>query len=265
MSKIIWMTDPHFQNEGLIGDLNPRTRLRAAIDHMNTHHADADCLILSGDLVGDDIAGDYTLLADYLSQSKIPVYPMVGNNDDRVGFRAHLTLPGDAMDEFIQYKVDMPDAIVLCLDTHMVGSHAGQFCADRRTWLRDTLKAAAKPTFIFMHHPPLDLHLPQQDEIKLAEADAFLDLISGSDQVKHLFIGHVHRPICGTERGIPFATLGALSFQAPAPEPAWDWDSFVPAQEAPHYGVLYTKNGGAILQYTQFCAYDCGIETPSRT
>ncbi len=257
MTKIIWMTDPHFQNEGLIGDLNPRTRLKAAIDHMNTHHADADFMVLTGDLVGDDIAGDYAMLATCLVQSTIPVYPLVGNNDDRAGFRAHLTLPGGVMNGFVQYAIDLPDARVLCLDTHMVGSHAGQFCAARQAWLHDHL--TDKPTYIFMHHPPMDLHLPKQDEIKLQEGDMFLDLIR--DRVQHLFIGHVHRPTCGTIRGIPFATLGALSFQAPAPNPAWDWDSFVPAQEAPHYGVLYIENGDVTLQHTQFCAYDVGIES----
>ncbi|MEO0916013.1 MAG: metallophosphoesterase [Pseudomonadota bacterium] len=256
MTTIIWMTDPHFQNEGLVDDLNPRTRLKAAIAHMNAHHADADFMVLTGDLVGDDIEGDYRLLATYLAESKIPVYPLVGNNDDRAGFRAHLTLPENTMDDFIQYRVDTPDATILCLDTHMVGSHAGQFCAARQEWLAAHL--GDTPTYVFMHHPPMDLHLSPQDEIKLADADAFLDLIA--NDVDHLFIGHVHRPTCGTIRGIPFATLRALSFQAPPPQPPWDWSSFVPAKEAPHYGVIYIENGNVTLQHTDFCAYETGIE-----
>lgn len=262
MIKIIWMTDPHFQNEGLVGDLNPRTRLKAAIDHMNTHHSDADFMMLTGDLVGDDITGDYSAIAGYLAQSKIPVYPMVGNNDDRAGFRARLNIPDTVMPDFIQYSVDTPAVLFLCLDTHMIGSHAGQFCVARQAWLKEQLEASDKPTYIFMHHPPMALHLPPQDSIKLAESDAFLDIVR--DRVQHLFAGHVHRPTCGTIKGIPFATLGALSFQAPAPQPTWDWDSFVPAQEAPHYGVLHINDGSVTLQQTQFCKYDHGIEPPSR-
>lgn len=259
MTKIVWMTDPHFQNDGLIDNLNPRTRLKVAIDHMNTHHADADFMVLTGDLVGDDIEGDYTQLATYLAQSKVPVYPLVGNNDNRAAFRAHQSLPNNVMDAFVQYRIDIGDAQVLCLDTHMIGSHAGQFCAVRQAWLQENL--GGRPTYIFMHHPPMDLHLPPQDSIKLQDGEAFLKLIR--DRVQHLFIGHVHRPTCGTVQGIPFATLGALSFQAPAPQPPWDWGSFVPAHEAPHYGVLYIENGNVTLQHTQFCAYDTGIETQS--
>ena len=259
MTKIIWMTDPHFQKEGLIGDLNPRTRLQAAIDHMNTHHADAAFLVLSGDLVGKNYMDDYAGIASALAQSKIPVYPLIGNNDDRASFRAHLPLPTDVADEFIQYRLATNDAQIPCLDTHMTGSHAGQFCETRRDWLKNALTDT--PTYIFMHHPPMGLHLPQQDTIKLQDGSAFLDMISTGGNVRHIFIGHVHRPTSGTVRGIPFATLGALSFQAPAPQPAWDWDSFVPARAAPHYGVLYIVDGNVTLQYTQFCAYELGIET----
>ena len=65
---------------------------------------------------------------------------------------------------------------------------------------------------------------------------------------------------CGTVRGIPFATLGALSFQAPAPRPPWDWDSFKPPKEAPQYGVLEISSGNVTLQYTQFCDFVLGID-----
>ena len=112
-----------------------------------------------------------------------------------------------------------------------------------------------------MHHPPLALELPRMDEIMLEESNAFFNLIGGHENVKHLFMGHVHRAMCGTINGFPFATLPALSFQVPAPRPAWEWESFKPPTESPQYGVLYIENGNAVLQYTQFCAYDVGIDT----
>ena len=266
MTKIIWMSDPHFQSEGTIDGLNPRTRLDTAIEHANAHYADADFAILSGDLVGDDIEADYAAIASYLDKSVIPINPMMGNNDDRDGFRKHLKLPADAMTDFIQYVISTPDGLMICLDTHKIGAHAGKFCDARQQWLNETLqKASDKPAYIFMHHPPFALGLPKQDEIMLEEGNAFLDLVSRHEHVKHLFMGHVHRPTCGTIRGIPFATLGALSFQAPAPRPEWDWESFIAPQEAPQYGVLNIESGDATLHYTQFCAFEVGITNPSQT
>ncbi len=262
MTKIIWMSDPHFQIAGTIDGLDPRVRLEAAIAYLNDHHADADFAVLTGDLVGDDIVEDYTGIATYLAKSDIPIYPLMGNNDERENFRAHLPLPVDGMPDFIQYVVDTPDQTFICLDTHKVGSHAGQFCSTRQAWLNQVLaREPAKPAYIFMHHPPLALGLPPQDEIMLEDSDTFLDVVSAHDNVKHLFMGHVHRPTAGTVRGIPFATIGALSFQAPAPKPAWRWDSFVTAKEAPQLGVIQIENESVVLQYTQFCEYEVGVET----
>lgn len=253
------MSDPHFQNEGTIGGLDPRARLSAAIDHANTHHADADFAILSGDLVGDDIDDDYTALAGYLARSNLRIHPMMGNNDERKGFRSRLALPRNTMPDFVQYAIHAAAGTVVCLDTHKTGSPAGQICDVRKDWLDNLLdRTRDKPAYIFMHHPPMALGLPKQDEIMLEDSDAFLDQICRHANVKHLFMGHVHRPTCGTIRGVPFATIGALSFQAPAPRPAWDWESFKAPQEAPHYAVINISNGNVTVQYTQFCAYSLG-------
>jgi len=261
MTKIVWMSDPHFQNKGTIDGLDPRVRLAAAINHANTHHADADFALLSGDLVGDDIEEDYSALAEYLERSELHIYPMMGNNDNRDGLRSNLSLPEDTMQGFVQFALETPNGTVVCLDTHKVGSHAGQFCDVRQDWLDKQLtRNTDSPVYIFMHHPPFALGLPKQDEIMLDEADAFMDTVCRHTNVKHLFMGHVHRSTCGTFRGIPFATLGALSFQAPAPRPPWDWDSFKPPEEAPQYGVLEISDGNVILQYTQFCDFSVGME-----
>lgn len=262
MTKIVWMSDPHFQDKGRVDGINPRVRLQAAVTYLNTHYADADFAVLSGDLIGDDIMDDYASIAQYLAKSRIPIYPLMGNNDDRAGLRHYLPLPSNAMSDFVQYTIDTPSETIVCLDTHKIGSHAGQFCAARQHWLDDVLrKSPQKPAYIFMHHPPLALGLPPQDEIMLDDNEAFLDLIATHTCVKHLFMGHVHRSTAGSVRGIPFATLAALSFQAPAPRPAWTWDEFKPPKDAPQLGVIQIDQDSVVLQYIQFCDYGVGVDT----
>jgi Icc protein len=266
MTKIIWMTDLHFQAQGTVYGHNPRARLAAAINHANTHHPDAAFTIITGDLANDESNTDYPALAEHLKQSTAPIHPMMGNHDDRVSLRSHFPLPANTIPDFIQYALDTPDGTLICLDTHKIGAEEGQLCHTRLDWLDQTLRCApTKPAYIFMHHPPLPLGMPNLDEFMLEDADAFLDLISQHAHVKHLFMGHVHRPTTGTIRGIPFATLGAISFQAPAPIPAWTWKNFTPPPEPPHYGILTLTKGDALLQYTQFCDYSLGIETPAAT
>lgn len=259
--QIVWMTDPHFKHTGTIKGLNPRARLDAAIQYVNAHYADADFAVLSGDLVGEDIAADYAEIARYLSKSAIPVYPLMGNNDERTAFRQNLSLPRDAMPDFVQYVIETDAETFVFLDTHKVGSAAGEFCAARQAWLDAVLgKTPDKPAYIFLHHPPLELCLPQQDRVMMQDPDAFLDIVSAHSNVKHLFMGHVHRSTAGTVRGIPFATLSAVSFQTPAPRPEWKLENFEFANEAPQLGVINIAQGNVILQYLQFCDYDVGIE-----
>lgn len=97
-----------------------------------------------------------------------------------------------------------------------------------------------------------------QDSDNLAEGGRFLDLIARFPAVRYLCIGHVHRPISGTVRGIPFSTMRAVLYQAPAPRPAWDWETFQPAQEVPGIGVLSIAEGDITLQFDQFCGVETG-------
>ncbi|MEM8688694.1 MAG: phosphodiesterase [Pseudomonadota bacterium] len=259
MVKLIWLSDLHFLAEGIDLGHDSRARLKAAIAFINQHHADSAYCVLSGDLVNRETAEDYSALAEHLGELRVPLLPMVGNHDDRHMLRSALPLPEGCMDDFIQYAVPTPDGLLLCLDTHKIGSPAGELCAERLAWFEHKLSAAgAGPVYVFMHHPPMPLGLPMQDMDRLDAGDAFLELAAAHGNVKYLFIGHVHRPITGTARGIPFATMRSVLYQAPAPVPQWDWDSFAPAEEAPNLGVLKLDGQGVTLEYVQFCAYADG-------
>jgi 3',5'-cyclic AMP phosphodiesterase CpdA len=149
--------------------------------------------------------------------------------------------------------------LILCLDTQKSGSDAGEFCAARTAWLRSELEAAGDtPVFLFMHHPPHVLHLPMLDVDNMQNGDAFLDLVSEFDCVRYMLLGHVHRPVSGVVRGVPFSTMRSVLYQAPAPRPEWDWSTFQPSEEAPNFGVVMISDGAITIQYDQFCPYAVG-------
>ena len=257
--KLIWLSDLHFQAVGNVLGHDPRVRLESAITHINSHHGDAAFCVISGDMVNRGTAEDYTALAAALNKLTIPYFPMAGNHDDRVVLAEHLPLPGDRMDDFIQYAVRREEALIVCLDTHKTGSDAGEICNERLNWLNDTLSSAGDlPVLLFMHHHPMPLGLPMQDTENLLNGSDLLDLIEESGRVKQMFVGHIHRPITGTVRGIPFATMRSVLYQAPAPQPQWDWDTFAPAEEPPGMGVVMVENGDVIIHHHQFCDYGVG-------
>ena len=95
-----------------------------------------------------------------------------------------------------------------------------------------------------------------QDEDRLKEGDALIELLSECPHVRMMCIGHVHRPITGIQGGIPFAAMRSVLYQAPPPVPAWTWDTFAPAQEPPAIGVITVENWDVQLQFLQFCDVD---------
>ena len=248
--------------EGDVLGHDPRIRLQAAIDHINDHHSDAQMCIISGDMVNRGTLADYEGVKAKLGGLAVPYLPMVGNHDNRDLFRQVLPLPNTSMADFIQYKVATPDGLIVCLDTHKAGSDAGEVCQARSEWLRETLRSAENtPVFLVMHHPPIQLGLPMQDTENMENGQAFIDLISGYECVKYLFIGHVHRPITGTVGGIPFSTMRSVLYQAPAPRPEWNWDTFKPSMEAPNIGIVQLTGASVNLKYDQFCEYQLGVTT----
>lgn len=257
--KIVWMSDLHFAADSDVLGHNPRVRLARVVEHINAHHADAAACVISGDLVNRGTAADYAALADGLRALRVPVLPMVGNHDDRALLRQAFALPDGAMSGFVQYQVALPHRQLICLDTLDPGKDSGAFCDARLAWLEAALgEAAGKPVSIFMHHPPLALGLPMQDQDRLLEADGLRTVIARYEGPVHLCIGHLHRPITGTWAGRPFATMRSVLYQAPAPVPAWDWDSFAPAREDPQIGILTCDGEDVQLQYETFCAYADG-------
>jgi len=255
MLNAVWMSDLHFAARGAVLGHNPRARLASAIDHINTHYPDSELCIISGDMVNRGTEEDYAAVAQALNDLTIPCWPMVGNHDDRALFKAVFALPKNCMADFVQYSVSTSEGEFICLDTLKAGSDEGEFCNERLRWLAERLNALGDtPAYIFMHHPPMKLGLPN-----LVDNEALLALMSAHSSIKHLFIGHVHRPITGTVNGIPFATMRAVLFQAPAPLPEWDWKSFKPGEEAPSFGALAIDDGNVNLQFVQFCQYQDGL------
>jgi len=262
--KLIWLTDTHFASgdERVVG-YDPRARIAAAVEHVNAQHADADYCVISGDLVERGEVGEYRAFKEWTDRFAMPVLPLVGNHDHRDSLREVYSLHEAVQDGFIQYSLAGKEAVLLFLDTIKEGESPGYYCAERFDWLRSTLDAfAGMPAYLFLHHPPMTLHLPMQDTEGMENGAEFLDFLAGYPSVRHLFIGHVHRPISGRVGSVSFSTMRSALYQAPPPRPDWDWDSFRPSPEAPMLGVIHIGAQGVVMQYEQFCDHEIGAPEP---
>ncbi|QGX98885.1 phosphodiesterase [Roseovarius faecimaris] len=261
VARLIWLSDLHFEAEGLVLGHDPRARLDAAIDHINAHfpHPETELCLITGDLVDTATEANYTELRRRLDRLQVSWVAMTGNHDARALFLKHLPQPRDQQPGFAQYEVALHGSRLICLDSLWEGEDAGLLCPARLGWLEARLKVAdARPVIIFLHHPPVDLGLPMLDPDKLRNGADLMALLAQFPQVSHVCCGHVHRPVAARAGGLTVTSLRSVLYQAPAPVPAWDWDSFTPPREAPEMGVITVGDGQITIRSEQFCAYEVG-------
>lgn len=253
--KLIHLTDAHFVPPGqtLYGG-DPRKVLEAAVAEINRHHADAELLCITGDLAhwGEDEA--LASLADVLSRLTPPVELLIGNHDDREAFARHF--PGQRRDEngFVQSMRRSPQGRLLFLDTTMPGDHCGIYCAARRSWLARQLQDAEdadEAVFLFMHHPPFATGMACLDLFPLREPEAFATTIAPyARRIRHIFFGHIHRPLCGNWRGISFSSLRGMNHQCWL---AFDVaDTIIGSFEPPSYAVVLIDEASVIAHTHDF-------------
>jgi 3',5'-cyclic-AMP phosphodiesterase len=195
--RFIHMTDMHITagDQPLYG-LSPRSRLEAAIACINQDFTDVAFVMMTGDLVNRGTVAEYEALRAILEDLHAPHYLLLGNHDGRAAFRQVFSeVPVDE-NGFVQYAFAVEDKRFIVMDTLDEGKVGGLLCQQRLDWLAKELKSLnGEDVFLFIHHPPL----------RLEGGEALAEMIDGG-RVKHLFFGHVHRPLHGSWRGIPISS-----------------------------------------------------------
>jgi 3',5'-cyclic AMP phosphodiesterase CpdA len=246
------LTDLHLVNPGsLLYGIDPLARLEAAVSDIAARHGpDSACpaafLVVTGDMTHDGDDAIYRALAAALARLPFPVHPMVGNHDSRALLRAAFPgLPADPQG-FVQYAFDTPAGRFILLDTLAPGAAHGELCARRLAALDAELSGSSAPVFLFLHHPPLAVGLEPMDRLRLRQADALLAVLAPHRaRVRHLFFGHVHRPVSGSWHGMPFSTIPALGHQLALDFSATS--SFPGSLEPPGYAVVRIADDAVVV------------------
>jgi 3',5'-cyclic-AMP phosphodiesterase len=249
VKKLIWLTDLHLVEPG--GDwpqgIDPLARLRRCLEEIRALHADAERIVVSGDLIQLRNPSAYSLLRAELEQMPTPFRLMVGNHDDRAALLE--TFPEiEHVDGFVQGADDLEGARLLFLDTLAAdGKHHGELCPVRMRWIMDQIPSAdARPLLIFQHHPPCDIGVPALDRLRLLDNEGLARLVRARSAPTHLFCGHVHRNVSGLWAGHAFASLKS-------PHAQFDLDMtgarLARSNEPPGYGVILVRENEVVVNY----------------
>lgn len=251
--KIIQITDTHLvPDKKDMHGVNPYDRLSACVDDIIEHHTDAELCVLTGDLAHKGEIGAYKLLESILKRLPIPYHLMVGNHDARENLLS--VFPETEMDDngFVQSVVDLSVGRLIFIDTVETGKTFGSFCEQRAAWLTAQMKSSGdRPIYLFLHHPPFDLGIPNLDQMRLLKGDdLFADTIAPFRYIRHIFFGHVHRPTAGSWTGIPFS-----SFRGTAHQVALKFEKtpiLTRSHEPPAYGVIFLSPQSTVIHYHDY-------------
>lgn len=250
--KFLHITDPHLVTPGQpLHGLDPYARLQACVADILEHHRDAAFCVITGDLAHKGELAAYAGMREVLQALPMPCYPLMGNHDFRAPFREVFTdAPRDA-DGFVQTVLRHGDRHFILMDTLSEGENGGRYCERREAWLAAQLEAArGAPVYLFMHHPPFAIGIPCLDRMALLAPERMAALLGAHRNIVHLFFGHVHRPVCGSWRGIPFSTMRGLNHQVP-----FDLHTISPvpkSHEPPAYAVVFLDDDQVTVHFHDF-------------
>lgn len=236
--KIIQLTDLHLTEsiDKLLYGLNPYSRLELALQSILKSHSDAGFIVITGDLADDASPKVYELLFDIIKNYKIPIYPMMGNHDDREAFKKHFL--EFSKSNFIQYEQKIDNRVHIFLDTLVQGDSCGKLCPSRITWLKDTLDRYSQYSiYLYMHHHPIESGLYEMDnDSNFRSSDEFWNLLKNYTNIKHISFGHLHRIMHSTKHSISMHSTRSTTFQV-----AYQVDNkaeFLTNEENPTYAIL---------------------------
>jgi 3',5'-cyclic-AMP phosphodiesterase len=211
------ITDTHISTPDSVNDRYFRTaeHLERAVRHLNRLEPRPDVVLATGDLVERGEPEEYARLRGLLDRLAMPCYVIPGNHDSRENLaRAFADAGYLPRSGFLHYTVEDRPVRLVGLDTLVPGEPGGRLCAERLAWLDTRLaEEPARPTLVFMHHPPFVTGMTPMDEMGLEGREELAAVIRRHPQVERLACGHVHRPMIRRFAGTVATTSPATAHQ----------------------------------------------------
>ena len=253
--KFVILTDTHLSAEKSLYGLDPVARLRAAIGNINTYHADAEFVILTGDIAHRGDPRSYELAASCLSDLNLPNVILIGNHDNREAIlKSPLKITTDEKG-FVQGRLNSRQGIMIYLDTNIPGSANGIMCSDRLAWLESELGTVGQENvFLFMHHPPLNIIHKAMDKIGFLNSGELAEVLEPyKSNIRHIFFGHVHRTILGSWMGIPFSCMHGTNHQV-RPDFLTRESVIVGSHESGSYAYVTVSENEFVINFHDYLA-----------
>ncbi len=258
--KFIHLSDTHLlpRSRTIIG-IDACARLEAAVASIRTNFSDAAFCMVTGDLTDEGDAQSYQEFRKILDQLPMPWYPLLGNHDIRSVARENLgDLPWHS-GGFLQYEFETAVGQFIVLDS-LVDMDTSYLNEDQLNWLEERLSAAqqtGQDVYLFMHHVPFNIGIPWMDRLyQMDNGEDLATVLKRYNNIRHMFFGHVHRPIHGSWHGIPFSIVRSTAHQV-ALDLEDDKPKFI--AEPPSYGIVLVEDNQVVIHDHSFLEENSSI------
>jgi len=174
------------------------------MEHLHALPRPAAAILITGDIADHGEVSEYQTAAK-LFDSPLPVMVCPGIQDVRDAYRKGLLGEDGGGTGPINARHDVAGAVFLLADSSVPGRDDGHLDEETMRWLADELASvpASTPTFVAFHHPPVVVHHPVVDPIRLLPAEPLAEVVAAHPQVVAVLTGHYHTAAASTFAGRP--------------------------------------------------------------
>lgn len=189
--RIAQITDTHLEERagGTLLGMDTDNSLRHVLHLLRGAGQPPDLILATGDLASNGSEAAYRRLRACFDALGIGWYWLPGNHDDTRLMSAALS-DGAPMRRCLR----IGGWQILLLDSTVPGEVGGRL-GERQLRELDALLAERPdmPALVCLHHQPVPIGCAWLDQQKVADGDAFLDVLARRPQVRGVIWGHVHQ------------------------------------------------------------------------
>jgi len=178
-------------------------RTTRVMDYLRSLPRPVDAVLVTGDIADHGDPAEYALAAQLLA-APFPVLTCPGNHDVRAAYRKAL-LGEPAAEGPINQVHHIAGAAILMCDSSIPGRDEGLLDDETLRWLTASLAdlGGELPVLIAFHHPPIAMHHPLPDEVRLRRPEGLADLLHRHPEIAAVLTGHAHTAASGVFVGRP--------------------------------------------------------------
>ena len=215
MLTIAHLSDTHFG-----GPADATRRAEQVLAHLLAMDPRPDVLVHTGDVADHGLPEEYAEARRVLDAWVGLKVSCPGNHDVREAFARGMN---DAVLDPVGPLISILDAEVariILLDSLVPAregkriDHVELAATDHRA-LDDLLAQDQRPTFVGLHHPPVDLGLGLMAPILLHDPEPLGEVLARHDHVVALLVGHAHTACATTVAGVPVLVGGGCASTVP--------------------------------------------------